>query len=242
MNFVTRIFAVFACLAALPLRAEVPPLLADAVHKWESGAEEWAFTQRVRTYENDKVKLERLERYDPSRPDNQRWELLEIDGKPPTPEQRAYWQDRKNRKPHKKTEKTLDDYFDFDHASITEETPKLVRYDVPLRKEATRFIPLEKFTIQLTVNKTSHCIEHVTAGLKEPFKVALGLAKVTDVDLDVRFDTIVRDFCPADGPGQPSGEAHVVLFKMGDRAEYAWTDFKRVTPANANRTSGREKS
>lgn len=226
---------VLAC--GVVTRAEIPDLLAEAIRKWESGTEDWAFTQRVRTYDNDKVKIERLERYDPSRPDNERWELLEIDGKPPTAAQREYWQNRKNRKPHKRSEKTVDDYFDFAHATVMENTSKSVRYEVPLRKDASLLVPLEKFVIRLTISKDTRCIEHVTAGLREPFKIALGLAKVTDVDLDVRFDPLVCDFSSAEKTERPSGEAHVVLFKMGDRAEYAWTDFKRVTPFAARNRS-----
>lgn len=236
MNFRVLVFGASFVSTVAFARAVTPPLLHEAVEKWETGAEEWAFTQRVRTYDNDKVKLERLERYDPSRPDNRRWELLEIDGKPPTAEQREYWQDRKNRKAHKRSEKSLEDYFDFEHATVAGETKQTATFEVPLRKETTRLVELDKFEIQLTVNKSTKVIEHITAGLREPLKVALGLARITDVDLDVRFDPLVRDLDATKSP-QPSGEVHVVMFKLGDRAEYAWTDFKRVTPyATRNRS------
>jgi hypothetical protein len=234
MTRCTRILAfVTAAALALPAGAETPPLLDDALKKWLTGTDDWAFTQRARSFDNDKVKLERVERYDPSRPDNRRWELLEVDGKPPTPAQRDYWQQRKNKKPRRKTEKPIDQYFDFDRAAVVQETPETVRYVVPLRKEATRFVPVEKIVVEIVVNKANRAVEQVTAGMKEPFRVALGLAKVTDMGLDVRFieDDFEAESKPAESkPTEASGTAHVVFFKFGDRAEYAWSDFKRVTP------------
>src|SRR5688572_10272048 len=121
-----------------------PPLLAEAVRSWAAGADDWAFTQRVRTFDNDKLKLERLERYDPSRPDNRRWELLSIDGRTPTEAERDRWQHRKNRKPRKTSEKTIEEYLDFERASVSRETEEAVRYDVPVHKEASRLLPVEK--------------------------------------------------------------------------------------------------
>lgn len=226
--------------AASALRGETPALLAEAMQRWTAEMDDWAFTQRVRTFDNDKVKLERLERYDPSRPDNQRWELLEIDGKPPTPEQREYWQQRKNRKPKRRAEKAIEDYFDFEHAKLAQETNETVRYDVPIRRDATRLVPVEKISVEVTVNKTTRTIQQITGGLREPFRVALGLAKITDVWLDVRFDPMVHDLSADPNAAEADGAAHVVLFKMGDRAEYAWTNFKRVTPftpPGANRSA-----
>lgn len=216
--------------------AETPAMLAGAIRNWSAEMDEWAFTQRVRTFDDEKIKLERLERYDPSRPDNQRWELLKIDGKPPTAGQREYWQQRKNRKPKRRSEKAIEDYFDFERATMVEETPEWVRYDVPINREMTRLVPLEKISVEVTVNKRTQTIQQVTGGLREPFRFALGLAKITDIWLDVRFDPILHDLETDPDATQAIGAAHVVLFKMGDRAEYAWSDFKRVTPVQTSKT------
>src|SRR5205085_1585283 len=133
--FFRSLLVLIAASAALRAAVEGPPLLAEAMTKWSAEMDEWAFTQVVRTFDNDKVKLERRERYDPSRPDNQRWELLEIDGKAPTAEQREYWEKRKNRKAKRRPDKAVEDYFDFAHATVSKETPEKVTYSVPLRRE-----------------------------------------------------------------------------------------------------------
>jgi hypothetical protein len=212
-------------------RAETPELLAAAVKSWAAGADEWAFTQRVRTFDNDKLELDRVERYEPSRPDNQRWELLTIDGRSPTGDERNRWQHRKNRKPRKQSEKTIEEYLDFARASVAAETAEAVRYEVPVHKEASRLLPVEKFSVQLTVNKKTRTIEQVNAGLRSPIRVALGMARITDLDLDVRFDPVLEDFSDADPATKATGTAQVVLFKLGDRAEYSWSDFRQVKPS-----------
>lgn len=219
-----------ASAVSLAARRDGPPLLAEAMEKWSAEMDEWAFTQRVRTFDDDKVKLERLERYDPSRPDNKRWELLEIDGKPPTKEQREYWEKRKNRKAKSRADKEVEEYFDFARATVAKETEDRVHYDVPLRRDVSRLVPLEKITIEVTVNKQTRTIQQITGGLKSPLRMALGLAKVTDGWLDVRFDPIVSDLSGDPNATEANGTARVVVFKMGDRAEYAWSNFKRVTP------------
>lgn len=229
--------AVFAALTA-SLRADTPALLSEAMEKWSAEMDGWAFTQRVRTFDNDKVKLERLERYDPSRPDNQRWELLQIDGKPPTAEQREYWEKRKNRKAKRRADKSIEEYFDFTRATVARETPEKIYYDVPLRGDLTRLVSLEKVSIEVAVNKRTHVIQQIKGVLKEPLRVALGLAKVTDGWLDVRFDPIVNDLSADPNATEARGAARVVLFKMGDRAEYAWSNFKRVTPFPAEAQGG----
>jgi hypothetical protein len=234
----------FAMVAAVTLPVAVPaatpPLLTEAFDNWAAEIDGWAFTQRVRTFDNDKVKLERLERYDPSRPDNERWELLEVDGKPPTAEQRETWEKRKHRKAKRKPDRTIEEYFDFPRATVASDTGDKVSFNVPVRRDITRLVSLDKIEVEVTVNKRTRSIQQITGGLKEPLRVALGLAKVTDGSIDVRFKPIVNDFSEGVDAAtiSPSGTARVVLFRMGDRAEYAWSDFKRVTPFAGSLSDG----
>lgn len=218
-----------ASLALAPaLRAAPPPLLDEAVHQWLEGKDDWAFTQRARTLLDDgSAKEERLERFDPSLPDNQRWHLLELNGKPPTDEQRHQWQDRKNAKPRKASNKPLDELFDFDSATLVSETPEAATYAVAVKPSFARLVAVDKLTVDFTVSKQTKTIEHVTAGLSEPMKIALGLAKVTDLDLDLHFDPESHS-APAEV--EAKGSASMTMSKVvGARMEYTWSDFKRVT-------------
>jgi hypothetical protein len=225
-----RFVFVVALSSAVPAWAEPPALLDAAIKNWMAGKDDIAFTQRTRGLNDDGTSHdERVERYDPSQPDNQRWHLLEVDGQAPTPEQRRQWEDRKNRKPRKHANKPLGDLFDFDHAKVVTETPKEVRYAVGIRPEAARQVEVDKLEIEITVNKQAKSVERVTAGLREPARVAFGLAKILDADMDVYFNP-PDNTGPKPGANETDGSARVVLHKLGDhRTEYEWSDFQRVT-------------
>jgi len=213
--------------------AEDPlPLLQEAVQKWNAGKEDLAFTQRIRTFDDDgKVKEERVERYDPSLPDERRWHLVEVNGKPPTDAQRERLEARKNRRPRKGANKPLGEYFEFEHAKVIGRDHGFVRYDVPVRSDVSLLIDLEKLDVVFSVNEATKTIEHVSAGLRQPMRIALGLVRVTDVDLDVHFDANSEIAKPPPPPPEQKGSsAHVVVSKLGDRSEYTWSDFKRVVP------------
>jgi hypothetical protein len=84
------------------------------------------------------------------------------------------------------------------------------------------------------VNKNSRALEHLTANVREPLKVLLGLAKITDGKLDLSFLNFDDDVPPGPESTQPTGSARVTVSKFGERAEFTWSDFKRVTPAGAD--------
>jgi len=233
-----------AWLLAGQLQAAVPPLLNAALENWAEGKDDWAFTQRARTFDDSgKLKDERLERYDPSLPDSRRWHLLEFNGLPPTDKQREQCQDRKNRKSRKHANKPIKDILDLENARLVAETPRASIYAIALRPESARLVQVEKLTVEVTVNKEHRTIERVTVGLKEPARVALGLAKIIDVDLDVHFEPSNSSAGTKDDDDvQPKGDAKVTLFKLGDRAEYAWSDFKRVTRYRPSSDSARATS
>src|SRR4051812_22205954 len=108
--FLIVVLSIFSCVTT---HAQTPPLLRKAVVRWLGERDNWAFTLRVREFNSGKVKEERIERYDPSKPGIERWQLVAVDGKPPTEERRAEWQKRKTKK-RKDTGKPLDDYLEFE--------------------------------------------------------------------------------------------------------------------------------
>lgn len=213
----------FALLAlALGARGATAPLLQQAVDNWLGERDHWAFTQRAVEFDNGKPK-QRVERYDPSLPGNQRWNLLEIDGRLPTAEQRAAWEKRKFKKNRRRFDSPLGEYFDFDRARVLTETTKEVRYAVPLRSDKSWLFPVDKVDVTVTVNKATRALDHLTANVREPFKVLLGIARITGGSLDL-------DFEETDMPAEPSGTAKVSVSRFGERVDFTWTDFKRVTP------------
>src|SRR5207244_12943275 len=112
----SRAFSILLfCVLGSLARAAAPVLLESAIENWLGERDHWAFTQRAIEYQNG-TPHERLERYDPSQPTHHRWQLISLDGKWPTLEQRLAWEKKKLRKVHRKFDTPIGDYFDFDHA------------------------------------------------------------------------------------------------------------------------------
>lgn len=224
----------FACLAlavaGLVPSARADALLRDAVSRWLDERDNWAFTQLAREYDGRTLKRERLERYDPSRPDRGRWELLQLNGREPTAEEKADLAARKNRK-RRKHSAPVTEYFDLDRAQLLAADRQVARYEVPLRSTVEWLFPVDKVSLVLTIDRATRAITRVQAQIDEPFRVALGLARVLDIQLDVETDLPPLDTPTADpAAAKPSGTARAVVTKFGNRVEYEWSDFQRVEP------------
>jgi len=222
-----RFFFVFLLVCNLPVvRGEDTALLREVANNWLDQQDHWAFTQLVREYDGKGLKQERKERYDPSRASASRWRLISIDGRRPAPTEWADWTRRKNKR-HRRATASLANNFDFANARIIDETARTVRYELPLRSSVEWLFPVNKVELVVTINKTGPALEQVRARINEPFRVAMGLARVLDFDLDLQMLPP-----PAADPAnaRPTGQASAVVSRHGDRVEYFWSDFTHVTP------------
>lgn len=222
----------FSLVFTFSARATGPSLLERAVEDWLGERDHWAFTQRAVEYDHGRPR-ERLERYDPSRPGNARWTLLAINGRRPTAEEHDAWAKKKFKKHRRRFDSPIGDYFDFRDARVVGETPKLIRFQVPLRRDKNWLFQTDKVEVVVTINKETRALERLTAHVREPVKVLLGLARITAGKLDLSFLNFDDDAEPGPETTQPTGSARVSVSKFGERAEFTWSDFKRVTPAGA---------
>ena len=223
-----RILALAAAFGS-PLKAETPPLLAKALARWTEGSEDLAFTQLTRRFQWDGNLMEsRVERYDPSLPDPNRWRLLEVNGIPATPEQRATWEQRKNARTRKVVAKSPYTYLDLDHATLASRTTTSTRFAIGLRPETARLLALENISILVTVDNQTASIVSIAATLREPIRVLLGLARITDLDVDVRVEPADESSTTDSGAVMPGSTASVKISKLGRPIQYDWSDFKRV--------------
>jgi hypothetical protein len=163
--------------------------------------------------------------------------LLAIDGRPPTPAEREKWAEKKFKGHHKKMDTPIRDFFDFDAARVVAETPQLIRYELPLRRDKAWLFPVDKVGVRVTINKETKALEHLTAHVREPFRVLLGIARVTGGEVDLDF-LHVNPSNPAPAATHPAGEAHVSVAKHGERVDFTWSDFKRVNPARDSAKNG----
>ena len=219
----------FFGLVGTELRAEVPSLLKRAIERWNEGKGELAFTQETKRYRPDgELRDERIERFDPSLPDSRRWTLETVNGSPPTEEQRARWEDRKNGRPRRKVTEAPAHYLDLEHAVLVSGTPEVARYRVPLLPNAQHIVDVAGIALVITVDKQTGNVVRVGAVLRQAVHTLFGLAEITDLDVDLHMDP--------DAPPRPSRDevlpestARVKLSELGRPVEYDWSDFKRVT-------------
>jgi hypothetical protein len=218
-------------LASASPGAEAPALLAKALQRWSAEQGELAFTQQTRGFlPNGTVKEERVERFDPSLPDSRRWRLIEVNGVPATDEQSRGWESRRNAKPRRRFDKSPLDYLDLEHAGLVGETPREARYRVPIRPEAQRLVSLDDIDLVVTVDKQSGSVAGIGAALREPIRVLLGLARITELDVDIRVRPVDEAASHASDDVESDSTARVKMSRLGTPMEYDWSDFKRVTP------------
>jgi len=211
------------------LRADAPALLARAFEQWAAGRDDLAFTQQTRfLLEDGTVKLERIERYDPSLPDDRRWRLIETNGRAATAAERKKWEGRKNGKARKKIAKSPSEYVDLEHATVVDDNAKSTRFEVRLRPDMARLLGVEKLSALVTVDKESGGIVHVTATLRQPMRVLLGLARITDLDVDVHVGPVDENSSDKTGEVQTGSTARLTISELGTPVEYSWSDFQRV--------------
>ena len=212
--------------ATASARPEHTALLREVADNWLSERNRWAFTQVVREFDGSELRQERRERYDPSRGYKNRWQLISINGRPPTEKEASEWQERKNKK-KRKQKPGLAENFDFDTAKVVKETPQSIVYELPLRSNVEWLFPISKVKFLVTINTAgpAPALEQVQAEIDEPFRVALGIARILDIDLDVSMEPP-----PTADPAEakPSGTAQAVVSKFGNRVEYYWSEFERV--------------
>ncbi len=211
------------------MRAEAPPLLVKALQRWNAGQGDLAFTQQTKVFLSDgMVKEERIERYDPSLQDSRRWRLIEVNGLPATEEQRAKWESRKNGKPRRKVDESPSEYLDLERAALIGETSKDARFRIPVRPEAQRLLATENIEVVITVDRQTGGVAGIGAALREPIRVLLGIARITDLDVDLRINPVDDASSNATDEVESGSTARVRMSKLGRPVEYDWSDFKRV--------------
>ncbi len=220
----------FTAALAPGLRAEVPPLLAKAIQRWNAGRGDMAFTQETKRFQsNGGLKEERVERFDPSLPDSRRWRLIEVNGTPANEDERKKWESRKNAKPRRKVDESPGEYLDLDHAVLVSETPMDARFQVPLLPSAEHLVAVSGIDVVITVDRQTQNVARIGAVLREPIHALMGLAEITDLDVDLQINPAEGGSATSTDEVLPGSTARVKISRLGRPVEYAWSDFKRVT-------------
>lgn len=209
-----------------PLAGVAAPL-ANAVRKFATDSNRWAFTQRFVEYKRDgSVERTWLARYDPSQHYDVQWTLLERNGEKPTESQQKSFQKRRAKRD--KERKSLGEVMDFARATIAFQSSRDIVYEVPLKTGDSRFPP-DKFLSFVTVDRATQTLRLIDVKLKESLRV-VGIVNVKAGDARLEFAPVAPEHGPTLTAISAGGTASVLLIPFGGRAEMARTDFKRVTP------------
>jgi len=229
-----------AALAAAPLRADGPPLLDDALAKFMSDVDRWAYTQTL-TEKDDKGKVVGVAvvRFDPSKPYAEQFTPLAIDGKEPTDrqfkkyrkqgEKRAERHDKAEREGTTSVRKTLGELMDLEHATVAAETPQDVTFEVPLKREGNNRLPPEKFLVTARVNKERGVFANIAVKLRSPIRQVL-IVKIKSGEGLLEFATVDPKYSPVVKTIRGGGAGSILFVPVGRTYELTREAFQRVKP------------
>ena len=98
----------------------------------------------------------------------------------------------------------------------------------PSPLDAARLLAVDKIAVVITVEKESGRIAHIAANLMQPMRVLLGLARITDLDIDLSIEPMEQSPSHESADVQSGSTARITMSKLGSPVEYSWSDFRRV--------------
>jgi len=235
------VFAIFlAGLLALPIRAELPPLLDAAVKKISDDFDHWAYTQTyVEKNEKGKIVRESVVRFDPSKPYAEQYQPLTINGLPPTEAQLKKYRRQGERRARQieaaenegttPTRKTLGELMSLDHARLAADDAEAATFEVPLKKEGNTRLPPEKFRVTARVNKSLGAFERIDVELRSPMRAEL-VVKIKSGAGALEFASVNPRYSPT-LTAITGGRAGSILFvPVGRIYNVKRDEFQRVKP------------
>lgn len=242
------LFAGLALVLGAGARAAVPAPLEAALKR---GAEEfgrWAYTETtvVRDRAGQARKGETIVRIDPSKPYEEQFTPLKVDGQEPTEKQRAKYRQRgiehgkQLERDATKAASGVDEPLsinlgnrratvDFANARLVNEAGSLLTYELPLRPVDNNGFPAEKFQLVVRVDRERHSFEHAALRLITPLRVML-VAKVTSGEMTASFTTVDPKLPSVLSAMRMDYSGSVLFVKKAETFESTRTDFQRVKP------------
>jgi hypothetical protein len=229
-----RLSIIALLLCTVSARAETPALLDQAVKKLIADENHWAFTQTTQRFDKDGKAAggPTVERFDPSKPFDQEWQLLAYEGRTPKESELSYWQRQKQRALRRREEKSLGDVLDLEHATLAGETTATATFLVPIMEGASKRFPADQLEVFMDVNKAQRALTAFSVQPRGVFRMAVVL-KVESGRVDGRLAVVKPNYAPTLVWLKGAGEGHLFgLIKVGMGAEVNFSDFQRVRPYN----------
>jgi hypothetical protein len=233
--------------------AAVPDPLAAALKRGADDFDRWAYTETTIARDKDGKPEggETIVRFDPSKPFEEQFTPLKVDGHEPTEKERGKYrkegvargkqlqQDADKPKPDAGKDDDAPPVMDLngqkatvdlEHAKLVEEQGVLLTYEIPLQpKGKGGSIPLDKLKILLRVNRERGILENVRIRLLAPFRLKL-VAKISSGEFNLDFAEVETKYPPVLAALRVDFSASVLFFRKTGSFEDRRTDFQRVKP------------
>lgn len=224
----------------VPLRADLPTLLNDALENANRDRGRWAYTESdVEKDGSGKLMHSSVVRNDPSKPYAEQLTPIEIDGKPPTDrdfkkyraqgERRAPKNDNSQVEKPRKPGSRLSDYIDPNQITVSAEDAQTITYELGLKKNDNFEFPPEKFQAFARVNKEHRALERVSVQLRSSFRFKM-LLKLKSAAVSIEFATLDPQYGTVRTTIHASGSASILFVTIGGSDDITRSDFKHVKP------------
>ena len=230
-----------------PADPPIPPLLLAALTKLSQDFDRWAYTEtRKGTDRKGKPRGETIIRFDPSKPYEEQFTPLKVNGHEPTEKDRADYRKRGV----KRGEQLMKDEsegkapagefgrfrlngsnaaIDLARATAESETATTTTYNVPLRRDPETTLPVEKIELIARINKERHALENVALRLKDSFRMKL-IVNVKAGAGNIDFSVVDPKYVPVMSAASGEGTVSVMFVKFGGAFDVKRTEFQRVKP------------
>ncbi len=215
-------------------------LFREAIKNAEQDQDHWAYTETVVMREKrETIKGETVVRFDPSKPYEEQYTPLKIDGKEPSKRQlRKYREKGLDRgkaaarraqdggKPKQDREKGVTVQFDVEHPLVREAGTEKVVYELPLIGEKSP-VPVDKVKIVVEVDRPARRLAHARMQVLDSFRVK-AVAKVKRGDMRADFTVIDPAFPSVMTHIEGDVGASILLIPVSASITCERTDVQRV--------------
>ncbi len=252
--FISVLFAsLLATLAAAveparPATAEETALLNDALKNTAQDPERWAYTEStVVQFGKGKDRKETVVRFDPSKPYEEQYTPLLIEGRAPTAKDLKKYRKKGEERGRQRIEElkrrelaagdekeahlTINRsraQLDLEHPLVAREEAERIVFEIPLRSE-DRAIPADKLQIQVRVNRQARQLERATLRVLDAFRLKL-VAKVKRGEASAEFSVVDPAYGPVITGMAGDFGASMVMIPVKASFSGTRTEWQRVTP------------
>ena len=168
-----RLFFLF-CVVSWTALAVTPRELAAALETFRSDPPRgWSFTQTTSAEGRSTV-----ERSDATRPEFDRWSLIQKDGRAPTPKELQEYAEARSRRSRTGTAPKLVDQFVLEAVEVVAEDSDVATYRCPLRPGESRDKTALFLRATIVVHKPTHTVQSIELSNIETFSPTIGV-KIT---------------------------------------------------------------